>query len=147
MVFLDGHSLVALAGTGSFSSTNIPCDSCLRKEHRHGSIPSSHQMLGAAILPPDVRAVIPLRPEPMVTPDGTEKHAGARHAAQRCITKLRHDHPPLTCSITADALRAHAPPLETLHDDGCHSMLGVKAGEQAYVFQQGQAAAEAGRVT
>src|SRR5262249_10803190 len=66
MVFLDGHYLVALDGTGYFSSKTIHCDSCLHKEHRNGSITYYHQMLGAAIIHPDFRAVIPLMPEPVV---------------------------------------------------------------------------------
>ena len=147
MVFLDGHSLVALDGTGYFSSKTIHCASCLHKEHRNGSITYSHQMLGAAIIHPDCRAVIPLMPEPMVQQDGTEKNDGERKAAKRFIIKLRQDHPHLKCIITEDALSANAPPIETLHDYGCHDILGVKAGDHAYLFQQVQAAEHAGRVT
>jgi hypothetical protein len=147
MVFLDGHYLVALDGTGYFSSKTIHCDSCLHKEHRNGSITYSHQMLGAAIIHPDFRAVMPLMPEPIVKQDGTAKNDGERTATKRVSTKLRQDHPHLKFSITEDALRSNAPHIETLHDYGCHYMLGVKDGEHAYVFQQGQAAEEAGRVT
>jgi hypothetical protein len=88
--------------------------------------------------------VLPLRPAPIVKQDGTQKNDGARHAAKRFITKLRQDHPPLKVIITEDALRANAPHLETLHDDGGHYILGGKAGEHAYLFKQGQAAEEAG---
>ena len=147
MVFLDGHYLVALDGTGYFSSNTIHCDSCLHKEHRNGSITYSHQMLGAAIIHPDFRAVIPLMPEPIVKQDGTEKNDCERKAAQRFITKLRQDHPHLKFIITEDALSANAPHIETLHDSGCHYILGVKEGDHAYLFQQVQMAEEAGRVT
>ena len=74
MVFLDGHYLVALDGTGYFSSNTIHCDSCLHKEHRNGLITYYHQMLGAAIIHPAFREVIPLMPEPIVKQDGTEKN-------------------------------------------------------------------------
>src|SRR5256886_14404694 len=70
MVFLDGHYLLALDGTGYFSSTTIHCASCLHKEHRNGSVPYYHQILGAAIIHPDFRAVIPLMPQPIVKQDG-----------------------------------------------------------------------------
>ena len=66
MMFLDGHYLLALDGTEYFSSKTIHCASCLHKVHRNGSVTSSHQMLGAAIIHPDLRAVIPLMPEPIV---------------------------------------------------------------------------------
>jgi hypothetical protein len=147
MVFLDGHYLVALDGTGYFSSNTIHCDSCLHKEHRNGSITYYHQMLGAAIIHPDFRAVIPLMPEPIVKQDGTEKNDCERNAAKRFITKLRQDHPHLKFIITEDALSSNAPHIETLHDYGCHYILGVKEGDHAYLFKQAQAAEEAGRVT
>jgi hypothetical protein len=50
-------------------------------------------------------------------------------------------------SSPTDALSANAPPIETLHDYGCHSILGVKEGDHAYLCKQGQAAEDAGRVT
>jgi hypothetical protein len=77
----DGHDGVALAGTGSCSSKTIHGDSCLPKAHRHGSLTSAPQRLGAALLHPDCRAVRPRRPAPMGKQDGTEHHAGAHHAA------------------------------------------------------------------
>ena len=147
LVFLDGHSLVALDGTESFSSKTIHCASCLHKEHRNGSITYCHQMLGAAIIHPDFREVIPLMPEPIVKQDGTQKNDCERNAAKRFITKLRQDHPPLSFIITEDALSSNAPHIETLHDYGCHYILGVKEGDHTYLFTQLQAAEEAGRVT
>jgi hypothetical protein len=147
MVFLHGHYLVALDGTEYFSSKTIHCASCLQKEHRNGSITYSHQMLGAAIIHPDVRAVIPLMPEPIVKQDGTEKNDCERNAAKRFMAKLRQDHPHLKFIITEDALSSNAPHIETLHDYGCHYILGGKEGDHTYLFQQVQAAEEAGRVT
>ena len=147
IVFLNGHYLVALDGTEYFSSKTIHCASCLQKEHRNGSITYSHQMLGAAIIHPDFRAVIPLMPEPIVKQDGTEKNDCERNAAKRFMAKLRQDHPHLKFIITEDALSSNAPHIETLHDYGCHYILGVKGGDHAYLFQQVQAAEEAGRVT
>ena len=140
MTFLEGHDLVALDGTGYFSSQAIHCASCLHKPHRNGSITSYHQMLGAAISHPDKREVIPLMPESIIKQDGTAKNDGERHAAQRFIAKVCQDHPHLKCIITEDSLSANAPHIETLHDSGCHSILGGKAGDHAYLFTQVQAA-------
>jgi len=147
MVFLDGHYLVALDGTGYFSSPTIHCDSCLHKEHRNGSVTYYHQMLGAAIIHPDFREVIPLMPEPIVKQDGTTKNDCERNAAKRFITKLRQDHPHLKFIRTEDALSSNAPHIETLHDSGCHYILGVKEGDHTYLFQQVEAADEAGGVS
>jgi Transposase DDE domain len=147
MTFLDGHYLVALDGTGYFSSQAIHCASCLHKQHRNGSITYYHQMLGAAIIHPDKREVIPLMPEPIIKQDGTTKNDGERNAAKRFIAKLRQDHPHLKFIITEDSLSSNAPHIETLHDSGCHYILGVKEGDHAYLFNQVQAAEQEGRVT
>src|SRR2546425_12796606 len=86
-------------------------------------------------------------PEPIVQQDGTAKNDGERKAAKRFLVKLRQDHPHLNCIVTEDSLSSNAPHIETLHDHGCHSMLGVKEGDHASLFTQGQAAEEAGRLT
>jgi len=147
MTFLDGHYLVALDGTGYFSSKTIHCASCLHKVHRNGLITYYHQMLGAAIIHPDVREVIPLMPEPIVKQDGTEKNDCERHAAKRFIAKLRKDHPHLKFILTEDSLSSNAPHIETLQDHHLHYILGVKEGDHASLFAQVQAAEHAGRVT
>jgi hypothetical protein len=147
MAFLDGHYLLALDGTEYFSSKTIHCASCLHKVHRNGSITYFHQMLGAAIIHPDRREVIPLMPEPIVKYDGTAKNDCERNAAKRFIARLRKDHPHLKFIVTEDSLSSNAPHIETLHAHGLHYILGVKEGDHAYLFQQVQAAEHAGQVT
>jgi len=104
-------------------------------------------MLGAAIIHPDVRAVIPLMPEPIVQQDGTSKNDCERTAAKRFVAQLRQDYPHLKCIITEDSLSSNAPHIETLHDHQLHYILGVKAGDHAWRFKQVEAADQAGRVT
>jgi hypothetical protein len=147
MAFLDGHYLLALDGTGYFSSKTVHCASCLQKVHRNGAITYYHQMLGAAIIHPDFREVIPLMPEPIVKQDGTEKNDCERNAAKRFVAQVHQDHPHLKFIITEDSLSANAPHIKTLHDHGWHYILGVKEGDHAYLFKHVQAAEEAGRVT
>jgi Transposase DDE domain len=147
MTFLDGHYLLALDGTEYFSSKTIHCASCLHKVHRNGARTYYHQMLGAAIVHPDQRAVIPLMPEPIVQHDGTDKNDCERTAAKRFLAKLRRDHPHLKFIITEDSLSSNAPHIKTLHEHGLHYILGVKEGDHAWLFQQVQAAEHAGRVT
>src|SRR5947207_14696319 len=85
MTWLDGHYLLALDGTGYFSSKTIHCASCLQKTHRNGSVTYYHQKLGAAIIHPEWREVIPLMPEPIVRRDGTRKNECERNAAKGII--------------------------------------------------------------
>lgn len=147
MAFLDGHYLLALDGTEYFSSQTIHCASCLHRVHRNGAMTYFHQILGAAIIHPDLRAVIPLMPEPIVKHDGAAKNDCERNAAKRLLAKLRQDHPHLKFIVTEDSLSSNAPHIETLHAHGLHYILGVKEGDHAYLFQQVQAAEHAGRVT
>ena len=146
LTFLDGHYLLALDGTAYFSSKTIHCASCLHRVHRNGSLTYAHQLLGAAIIHPDQRAVIPLMPEPIINRDGTDKNDCERNAAKRFVAKLRQDHPHLKFIVTEDSLSSNAPHIETLQDHDLHYILGVKEGDHAYLFQQVQAAEHAGRV-
>src|SRR5437016_6448775 len=147
MVFVDAHYLLALDGTGYFSSTEIHGDSCLEKHHRNGTVTYAHQMLGAALIHPDKRAVIPLMPEPIVKQDGTEKNDCERNAAKRFVTKFRQDHPHLKVIVTEDSLSSNAPHIETLQEHNMRYILGVKEGDHAFLFEQVAQAERAGRVT
>jgi hypothetical protein len=147
MVFVQGHYLLALDGTGYFSSTQIHCASCLEQHHRNGTVTYSHQLLGAALIHADKREVIPLMPEPIVKPDGASKNDCERNAAKRFLTKFRQDHPHLQVMVTEDSLSSNAPHIEMLHDHNVHYLLGVKEGDQAFLFQQVTQAEQAGRVT
>jgi hypothetical protein len=147
MVFVEGHSLLALDGTGYCSSKEIHCESCLEKHHRNGTITYSHQLLGAALIHPDKREVIPLMPEPIVKQDGTENNDGERNAAKRFVTKFRQDHPNLKVIVTEDSLSSNAPHIETLQAHNMRYILGVKEGDHTFLFEQVSQAERAGRVT
>jgi hypothetical protein len=147
MVFVKGHSLLALDGTGYFSSQQIHCESCLEKHHRNGTVIYSHQMLGAALSHPDKREVIPLMPEPIVQQDGASKNDCERNAAKRFLTKFRQDHPHLQVIVTKDSLSSNAPHIEMLHDHAVPYLPGVKEGDHAFLFQHVAQAEQAGRVT
>ena len=147
MVFVQGHYLLALDGTGYFSSTQIHCASCLEQHHRNGTVSYAHQLLGAALIHPDKREVIPLMPEPIVKPDGASKNDCERNAAKRFLTKFRQDHPHLQVIVTEDSLSSNAPHIEMLHEHNVHYLLGVKEGDHAFLLQQVAQAEQAGRVT
>src|SRR5262245_28415784 len=132
LTFLDGHYLLALDGTEYFSSQTIHCASCLHKVHHNGSCTYYHQMLGAAIIHPEQRTVIPLMPEPIANHDGTDKNDCERNATKRFIAKLRQDHPHLKFIVTEDSLSSNAPHIETLQHYDLHYILGVKEGDHPF---------------
>jgi hypothetical protein len=148
LVFLDGCYLLALDGTGYFSSPTIHCASCLEKvQQKTGAVTYSHQLLGAALIHPDFREVIPLMPEPIIKQDGTTKNDCERTAAKRFIAKLRQDHPHLKLIVTEASLSANAPHIETLQAHQLHYILGVKEGDHAFLFEHVRLAEQAGQVT
>lgn len=144
---VEGHSLFALDGPGSFSSQEMHCDSCLAHHHRQGTVPSAHPLFGAPCIPRDKRAGSPLMPAPLVNQDGTEKNAGERNAAHRGVTTLRRDHPTLKVMGPAESLRSQAPHIETFHQHDRHDLLGGKESAHAFVCTPGAEADQAGRVT
>jgi hypothetical protein len=147
LVFVEGHYLLALDGTGYFSSQQIHCESCLETHHRNGTVTYRHQMLSATLIHPDQRVVIPLMPEPILKQDGTNKNDCERNAAKRLIVKLRQDHPHLKVIVTEDSLSSNAPHIQVLHDHNLPYILGVKEGDHTYVFEHVAAAERAGHVT
>lgn len=147
-VFLGKYYLISLDGTGYFSSKKVHCASCLeRKNSQTGEITYSHQMLGGAIVHPDLKEVIPLAPEPIIKQDGETKNDCERNAAKRFLAQLRQDHPDLPLIITEDALSSNAPHIRELKKHNIRFILGVKAGDHPFLFEYVEAAHQAGRST
>jgi len=138
---------VALDGTGIFSSTTIHCASCLHKVHRNGSVTYSHQMLGAALIHPDMRAVIPLLPEPIVKHDEPTKMIANGMPPNDWWPSCARITRTLKFIVTEDSRSSNAPHIATLHAYDLHYILGVKEGDHAFLFQQVQRAEHTGRVT
>ncbi len=132
--YLDGHYIVSLDGTGQFSSENVHCDACCEKHHRNGKIEYYHHMLGAVLVHPNHREVIPLAPEPIVKGDGESKNDCERNAAKRLLTDLRREHPHLKVLIVEDALASNAPHLTLLDTLNMQYIIGVKRGDHRYLF-------------
>jgi hypothetical protein len=144
-VYLDGYYLISLDGTGYFSSSKIKCSSCLVKNHRNGTVTYSHHMLGAALVHPDHKEVIPLAPEPIIKADGDAKNDCERNATRRWLKLFRQEHPHLPIIVVEDGLAANAPHLRDLHAANVRFIIGVKPGDHAFLFKHLYAADEAGR--
>jgi len=144
-VFFQGQYLMALDGTSYFSSEKIHCPSCLEKKSRNGQVCYSHQMLGAALVHPDRKEVIPLCPEPIIKQDGDTKNDCERNASRRFFGHFRREHPKLPVIVVADALSANAPLIADLRAHDFRFILAVKPGSHAFLFEQMRTAAETGQ--
>ena len=133
-VFFDGCYLLSLDGTGYFSSSKIHCPSCLEKHHRDGRVTYSHHLLGATLVHPDLKEVIPLAPEPIIKQDGETKNDCERNATRRWLKTFRREHPHLPVIVVEDALSSNAPHLDDLREANAHYIIGVKPGDHAFLF-------------
>jgi hypothetical protein len=145
-VYLDGRYLVSLDGTEYFSSKKIHCASCLEKHHRNGTVTYYHQLLGATLVHPDLKEVIPLAPEPIIQQDGHTKNDCERNATRRWLKQFCKDHPHLRVIVVEDALSANAPHLKDLAEARVRYIIGVKPGDHTFLFEQLRGLDEAGQM-
>jgi len=143
MVYFGKYYLLTLDGTGYFSSKKVHCDACLvKKSRKTGEVSYSHQLMGGAIVHPDFKEVIPLMPEAIIKQDGVSKNDCERNAAKRFLLQVRRDHPNLPLIITEDGLSSNAPHISALKAGDFRFILGVKAGDHAYLFDTVNAKSE-----
>jgi hypothetical protein len=148
LVFMEGCYLLSVDGTEYFSSKKIHCPSCLEKKHsKTGEIRYAHQMLGAAIVHPDFKEVLPVFPEPIEKQDGETKNDCERNACKRFLDQFRKAHPHLGVIIIEDGISANAPHIRELKKQNMHFILGVKPGDHEFLFQQVENAAQTGKTT
>ena len=145
---LDGYYPVALDGTGYFSSSKTRCSSCLVKKiksktkdkdnekEKKEEYTYHHQMLGAAIIHPHFKQVIPLFPEPITNKDGATKNDCERNASKRWIEKFRQHHSKMRTIIIEDSLASNAPHLKVLKDHDCRYIIGAKESDHKYLYEQ-----------
>ena len=146
-LFMDKYYLVSPDGTGYFASQKIKCEYCLEKQLRNGETLYYHYLLGAAIVHPDQKTVIPLMPEPIMRQDGEKKNDCERNASKRFLKKLRQEHPQLPMLIVEDSLSSNAPHIEELNKHNMRFILGVKPGDHKVLFAQVAQAKATGRST
>ncbi len=144
MVFMQDSYLLNLDGTGYFSSSKLYSDACMEKTHKNGKRTYYLQAVGAAIVHPNFKEVIPLCPEVIRKQDGQTKMDCERNAIKRFLEKFRQDHPHLKVIINEDALSSNAPHIDDLEQYACHYILGVKEGDHKFLFQYVDRAAETG---
>ena len=132
--YLDNHYIISVDGTGQYASQTVHCKNCCEKK-QNGTITYYHHMLGAVLLHPDKKVVIPLAPEPIVKADGHTKNDCERNASKRLLTDLRREHPHLKILIVEDALASNFPHLSLLDELNMRYIIGAKPGDHKYLFE------------
>ena len=146
MIFMEGCYLLSLDGTGYFSSEKLCSDSCMVKvSKKSGKITYYMQALGACLVHPDRKEVIPLCPEMIQKQDGDTKNDCERNAAKRFLGKLRKEHPHLKFIVIEDGLSSNAPHIQDLKAHNIHFILGVKPGDHEFLFKHVGRAVDEGK--
>ena len=133
--FLEERFLVPLDGTQFFSSGAISCPNCCEKDMKNGEKFYYHQMLGAVIVHPQYKEVLPLCPEMIEKKDGDKKNDCERNAAKRWIEHFKREHPKLKITIVGDGLSSNAPFVKILQENDIKFILVAKESDHKYMFE------------
>lgn len=132
--YMNGHYLLSIDGTGYFSSYDVHCDNCCVKNHRNGKTSYYHQMLGAVLVNPNKKEVLPFPPEPILKQDGVKKNDCERNAAKRLLKHIRREHPHLKLIVVEDGLASNGPHITLLKELNMRFILGAKPSDHKFLF-------------
>lgn len=132
---LGGYCLIALDGSGYFSSYKIKCPHCLRQKKKGLPVRYHHSVLQAAIMNPDMRQVLPMAPEFIRNNDGNKKQDCEINAGKRLLGKIRTAHPKLKIIINADGLYSKQPFIDEVKAAGMSFILVAKPNDHTVLFE------------
>ncbi len=147
MTWLGGYHLLALDGTGIYTSEKMGSAYCLRKRKRNGKEEYYQQMFAGAFVHPERSEVIPTCPEMIVKQDGIKKNDCERNAAKRYLADFRREHPHLKTIVIEDGLASNAPHIRELEKHDLRYILGVKPNDHEYLFQLVDEAVASGEIS
>ena len=132
--FLDRYYLLSVDATGYFASHEVHCPSCCQKKHQNGTLLYFHQILGAVLVHPEEKVVLPFAPEAIVQQDGVRKNDCENNAAKRLLPRIRRDHPHLPLVVVEDSLASNAPHIELLKSQNMRFILSAKETNHKWLF-------------
>ena len=133
--FMQDYLLVAIDGTGYFSSHDVHCEQCCVKNHRDGTKTYYHQMLAAVIAHPDHRQVFPLILEPILKQDGSKKNDCEHNGLKRLLVNLRRSHPHQKLIVTLDGLYADGVIIQLLKDLDIRFIITAHETDLKYLYE------------
>ncbi len=146
MAFYDGHYILSGDGTGFYSSEKVFSPYCMGKKNKNGKTLYYQQMYAASFVSPDCKIVIPVFPEMITKKDGSKKNDCERNAAGRFYKEFRREHPHIKVIVVEDGLSSNAPHIRDLWELNLRYILGAKPGDHTFLFEQIDAAVEAGTI-
>lgn len=144
--FWEKRLLVSIDGVEHFSSQKVHCPSCTTKTFRNGKICYQHCGLGAVVVHPEKREVIPIEFEPVIKQDGERKNDCERNGAKRLCARLKQQYPELAILLVEDALYANAPHVRQISEYGWSYILTIKPDSHKSLFKQFEGRRHRGQV-
>ena len=133
----QGHYLLAVDGTGQFSSNKISCPHCCVKLHKNAETEYFHQCLAAVLVHPDIKGVaLPVALEPITRNDGENKNDCERVVAKRLLSYIASAYPQRQFIVVEDALASNGPHLSLLNELKMDFIIGVKPAGNASLFDE-----------
>jgi len=131
----NNNLLVALDGTGYFSSPSIHCSNCNQTHHKNGKITYSHSAVTPVVVKPGANKVISLEPEHITPQDGHEKQDCENAAAKRWLRANGSRLKQLGVTITGDDLYCKQPLCELILDEGLDFILVCKEESHRTLYE------------
>ncbi len=128
--------LVALDGTGYFSSEKLHCDQCSVAHHSDGRTVYSHSVLLAAVAVPKQPQGIPLQAEFIRPQDGRDRQNNEQHAAQRWLIEVAPRHSHLDVTLLGDALYATQTIIQKTLDADMGYLFTAKGDAHHYLHEE-----------
>ena len=127
------HVLIAFDGTEYFCSQKIHCPHCSTRRRGSGKTEYFHAMLGAALVAPGHRRVVPLQPEFIVPQDGAEKQDCESRAARRWLAAHGANYARLDPIYLGDDLFSRQPLCEAVLAVGGHFLFVCKPSSHTLI--------------
>lgn len=135
-VGINGTYTVAVDGVHYFKSKKKTNDRCTVKNHSNGEVSYNLSSLGAAIVNPGCKTVIPLCPEAIVKQDGEKKNDCEVVACVRLLEKLNKLYSKLKITYLMDAMFSNATVINKVLETGDNYIMGIKPDSHKYLYNQ-----------
>lgn len=132
---LGNKYYLPLDGTTFFSSSEIKCSLCLRKNHKDGICTNHHQVLQTGIVHPLQKAVLPLMPEHIINSDGASKQDCEINAFRRMIPRIKDDYPDMQFIIGGDGLFSRRALINLVREHNMDYIFTAKPGDHKWLYE------------
>jgi len=132
---LGGRVLIALDGSEHFCSRKVSCPQCSTRQRSDGQTEYFHTFLGATMVAPGHKTVLPLPPEFIRPQDGAAKQDCENRAAKRWLERVAPAYAGLRPVYLGDDLYANQPMCQAIRQAGGSFLLICKPASHKTLWE------------